>query len=394
MRLKRILAIAIAMLIVAMSMASCGAGGGEEGKEKVYIGLTAPLSGLGGGYGADIKAGLDMAINKINAEGGVNIGGKDYIFVLKTADDVAVPETAHANAQRFILEDGINIIWNPVATTLGPLREINEKKGEEFLIMAYTSTPLWEQKPNRLYVQGPPPFTALSKAFSTMARKKGWSKAALLQTSGAYGEEWGATFKKDWTALGGTVVAEALASYYSVTDFTPYITKAMAGNPDVIFCGGPTEATALLIDQARNLGFKGGFIVIDQAKLDIIAEKLGWNKMEGAIGVIPTAVSDAPYMPTFMKEYEKEYGKTVTWETVFCYMMFFMLVDSMKIAGSVDDVEAIRAAFAKNCVADPAEYPVACAGINDSTGQMLTPTQYGIVENGQFKAEPPIEWWH
>jgi branched-chain amino acid transport system substrate-binding protein len=93
------------MLMIALFAASCGGGGDEKGAERVYIGLTGPLSGLGAGYGMDIKAGLDMAINEINGEGGVNIAGQDYIFVLKASDDVATPEQALANTSRFVLED-------------------------------------------------------------------------------------------------------------------------------------------------------------------------------------------------------------------------------------------------------------------------------------------------
>jgi branched-chain amino acid transport system substrate-binding protein len=393
MRFKKILIIGVAMLMVALVMSSCGGGGDEEGAERVYIGLSAPLSGPGGGYGADCKAGLDMAIDEINSAGGININGQDYIFVLKASDDGAVPEQALANTQRFILEDGINIIVNPVGTTLGPLREINNKPGEEFLLLGYTSTPLWEESLNRLYVQSPPPFTALNKAYAPMAREKGWSRAAFMQTTGAYGDWFAADFKKNWEPLGGTVVADAPSNYYSVTDFTPYINKVMAANPDVIFCGGPSEPTALLIDQARSLGFKGGFVIVDQAKLEIIAEMIGWDKMEGAIGVIPTEVTDAAGMVPFSARYEEEYGKTVTWETVICYGMFNMLVDSMEIAGSVDDVEAIRAAFDENTVSDPEVYPIAFGGIVPETGQFLTPTQYGMVINGQFVAQEPVLWW-
>ncbi len=393
MRFKKILVLTIAMLMVTLFMTSCGGGGGTEGKTTAYIGLTAPLSGVGGSYGADIKAGLEMAIDKINAGGGVNIGGEDYIFLLKASDDIAVPDQALTNAQGFVLEDGINIIFNPVATTLGPLRGINNKPGEEFLLMAYTSSPLYIGAPNKLYIQGPPPFPTLSKAFTQLARERGYSRAALLQTSGAYGEEWGAAFSADWKAAGGQVVAEVLSSYYTEVDFTPQITKAMAANPDVILCGGPSEATGLLVGQARNLGFKGGFILVDQAKVDVVADMVGWDKMENTIGVIPTDASTAAYMPTFIQQYRDEYGKRVTWETAISYVMFFTLVDSMKIAGSVDDIAAIRAAFNKNSQISPDDYPVACDGIEADVGQLHIPTQFGIVLNGKFQAKEPILWW-
>jgi hypothetical protein len=65
----------------------------------------------------------------------------------------------------------------------------------------------------------------------------------------------------------------------------------------------------------------------------------------------------------------------------------------MKIAGSVDDVEAIRAAFAKNSTSSGDNFPVEFSGIDNATGQLYMPGQCGIVLNGQFQEQPVVEWW-
>jgi predicted RND superfamily exporter protein len=122
MRLRKVLVFGIAVLMVAMFMASCGEKKGEEAKT-VTIGLTAPLSGVGAGYGEDIKAGLDMAIKKINDAGGVTIGDAKYKFKLNASDDQAAPEAALSNVTRFVLQEGINIVWDPYATTITKLMD-------------------------------------------------------------------------------------------------------------------------------------------------------------------------------------------------------------------------------------------------------------------------------
>jgi branched-chain amino acid transport system substrate-binding protein len=392
MRFKKILIFAVALLMVTMFMASCGEKKAEK-TETVTIGLTAPLSGVGAGYGQDCKAGLEMAIKKVNDAGGVTLGDTKYTFKLEAADDQATPEAALANAQRFVLQQGINIVFCPYATNIKALMDINNKPGEEFLIMGYTSVPYYKSTPNPLLITIPPPFSSYIKPWIQMAMKSGWKKLAMIQTTGAYGDLWASTFEQAWTGAGGTVVAKAPASYYTTTDFTPYLTTLLAANPDVIFCGGPSEPTGLVIEQARGLGFKGGFIVIDQAKLDVIAEKVSMDKLEGAIGVVPVELTIWPYMKTFAPEFEAAYGIKTTWECAIHYTAFHVLVEAIKNAGAVDDVKAIRAAFADDSVTSGEKYPVEFSGIDDATGALLMPAQATMVKNGEFTEEEVIEWW-
>jgi branched-chain amino acid transport system substrate-binding protein len=398
MRLKAIIMLIVALMMVTLGLASCGDGGGEGEKVTKKIGLTAPLSGVAAAYGQDIKDGLEMGINKINEDGGISIGDTTYVFELLPADDEATPEPALSNAQRFILEEDIQVIWDPVATSITPLLGINEKAGEEFLVMAYTSVPLYTQKVNKYMITLPPPFSVYIKPWITMAMGKGWMKLGMLQTTGAYGDLWGSNFEKAWTGAGGTVVAKAPASYYTESDFTPYLTTVLAGNPDVIFCGGPSDPTALVIDQARSMGYKGGFIVIDQAKLDVIAETTGMEKLEGAIGVLP--VEDAfdlwPALKTFNDDYVAEFGgERTTWESAIAYSGMMILARAMEAAQSVDDVAAIREGFNQSGIAvlDPEAYPVGYQGIDTTTGALWMPGTATIVQGGVFVEQEPIEWW-
>ncbi|MEW6554614.1 MAG: ABC transporter substrate-binding protein [Actinomycetota bacterium] len=398
MRLKAIIVLIVALMMVTLGLASCGESGGGGEKTTKKIGLTAPLSGVAAAYGQDIKDGLEMAINRINQEGGITIGDTTYVFELLAADDEATPEPALSNAQRFILEEDIQAIFDPVATSIQPLIGINEKPGEEFLVMAYTSVPLYTQKVNKYMITLPPPFSVYIPEWIKLAMGKGWMKMGMLQTTGAYGDLWGSSMEKAWTAAGGTVVAKAPASYYTESDFTPYLTTVLAANPDVIFCGGPSDPTALVIDQARSLGFKGGFIVIDQAKLDVIADTTGMEKLEGAIGVLP--VEDAfdlwPYLKTFNDDYVAEFGgERTTWESAIAYSGMMILARAMEAAESVDDVAAIREGFDQSGVAvlDPEQYPVGYQGIDTTTGALWMPGTATMVEGGVFVEMEPIEWW-
>src|SRR5450756_1895563 len=176
MRSKKILTLCMAVLMLTTILA---VGCGKTAEKTVVIGVTAPLSGTGAGYGEDIKSGLDMAIKKINGDGGITVEDTKYIFRLQSADDQMVPEQAVTNANQFVLQKSIKVVWDPTANTIAPLMGINTKAGEEFIIMAYSSVPLYAKTPNPLMVTLPPPFSVYMEPFIKLALGNGRTKVGL-----------------------------------------------------------------------------------------------------------------------------------------------------------------------------------------------------------------------
>ena len=386
---------AVAMLVVVLMIgglvATCTSCG-DTGPKEVVIGLTAPLSGGGAQYGADCQRGLEMGIEDINKDGGVKINGDSYTLKLSSLDDQAVAEQGVTNATRLATSEGAKVIYCPVATVIFPLLDINEKEGEEFLIMAYTSIEMVTDEGNELIVMVPPPFTVYTKLFTELAMKQGWTKMAMVQTTGAYGDAWAKGLGLAWQTGGGTITTHSRADYYTETDFVPFLTKALATNPDVLLVGGPTQPTALVVEQAKSLGFEGGFIVMDQAKIDGMAELIGMENMENTIGVAP--VQDPfPATPEFAKRYQEKYNEQVTWETAINYTSMMLLGDAMEAAKSVDDPVAIRNAIPEVLPMSGDEYPIALDGIEEK-GLMHMPSAITMVKNGEFTlSKDLIYWW-
>jgi len=74
---------------------------GSSRADEIVIGYTGPLSGPAAEYGQDILYGVEMAVNEINAAGGIFVSGKKYTFKLTKLDDRADPTQAVNNARRF-----------------------------------------------------------------------------------------------------------------------------------------------------------------------------------------------------------------------------------------------------------------------------------------------------
>ncbi len=361
--------------------------------KEVAIGFSGPLSGVAAEYGQDCLSGVEMAINEINAGGGITVGGEKHTFKLIKLDDMIDPTQAVNNCRRLRDQYKAPAVFNPVFNTLAAMAKINEERGNEFLIMAYTSTPKAIEIANKLLAAIPPPFTVYVKSFSDLALKEGWRKAAMVVTLGAYGDEWRHSFKEYWELKGGQITVDKPANYYTETDFSAQLTAALASKPDVILIGGPSASTALVIEQARGLGYKGGFILIDQAKMDYIANILkGTELMNGTIGVAAVAQIPLAAMPAFDKKYTETYKRMQTWEVCLNYDAMHALARAMIAAGTVTDPVAIRAALPKAFPLAGDKFPVEYLGITPG-GRMEIAGSVQLIKNGKYSPVQMWYWW-
>ena len=358
----------------------------------IVVGYTGPLSGPAAEYGQDIVNGVELAVKEINAAGGITVKGKKYNFRLEKLDDRIDPTQAVNNARRF-RANGAVAVFNGVFNTIAPMMKINEEKGNEFIVMAYTSTPKVAAMGNKLMINTTVTFTTYVDVFSDWALSKGWKKCAMLVTLGAYGDEWRQAFKTTWQKKGGVITADKPANYYTETDFSSPLTAALATKPDCMLIGGPSATTALVIEQARSMGFKGGFIMIDQAKQDYIAQILkGVKMMDPLIGTGGVVSVPFPGATIFEKKYKAAYKRMVTWECALNYTGMHALARAIAAAGTVDDVYKIRAAFPKAFPMMGDKYPNESSGIT-STGRMYIAASVQTITNGKFNPSELYVWW-
>ncbi len=362
--------------------------------KEVAIGYSGILSGVAAEYGQDCANGIEMAVNDLNAAGGITVGGQKYVFKLVKLDDQANPTSAVNNSRRLRDQNKVPAIFNAVSTTIFPMAKINEEKGNEFLIMAYTSTPKVMELGNKLLVASPPPFTVYVQGFADLALSKGWKKCAMVVTLGVYGDEWRHAFKEYWISKGGELTADKPANYYTETDFSAPLTAAMATKPDVLLIGGPSAPTALVIEQARGLGYKGAFILIDQAKMDYIENILKSTKlMTNLIGTSAVADSPTEAAPAFVKRYKEIYKRMATWEVILNYNAMNALSKAMIAAGSVSDVYKIRAAFPKAFPLPGNKFPSEWVGITEH-GRMYCPGSLQMIDaSGKYRPADLLAWW-
>ena len=358
----------------------------------IVIGFTGPLSGPTADYGQDCVTGLDMAIKELNAAGGITVDGQKLLFKLEKLDDKLESNQAVSNSRQLLAKNAL-AIYNPVFVTQTALMKVNQEDCNEFILMGFTSNPKATRTDNKLLVTMNTPLGVYAQIFADMAWERGWRKSAMVVTIGTYGDEWREIFKTSWKKLGGTITADKPANYSNKTEFSAPLAAALATKPDVILIGGPSDITALVIEQSRGMGYKGGFLLVDQAKIDYIAQKLeGTRLMENVIAVAGFAGSPAPAAAAFDKKYRANYKRLTTWEAVSHYNSVFALSKAIQVANTVDDVYAIRNAFPKAFPMLGDRFASEDHGISPA-GRLYSLAGVQSIKNGKFTQPDMYAWW-
>lgn len=343
----------VILAVSVLALSACGSGGDEGGGDggeggdggTITIGSTGPQSGGAALYGENVEAGLQLAIDELN-EQGVTVDGEEYTVELSALDDEYQPNAAATNAQRLAEQDSAAVVFIPHAGGIHAAQEINTGRSE-FIVGAYTSERRVVEEGNELTFMIPPPFTSYSAPFIEQFRDQGAETLGLLATSSEYGQQWTAMVTEDWEAAGGEVLSSNNFDYGAVSDFASSVATALADDPDVILVGGPSQTTALVIEEARDQGYEGGFMIMDQAKFEEMELFTDPENLNNSVGQNPVLEYDDPGTDGLVDSFAENISedRPVTAETSLNFQAVALVVKAMEIAGTTDDPAAIRAAM-------------------------------------------------
>ena len=355
-----------------------------QAAEVVKLGYSGPLSGGAALYGKNCLDGMQMAAAEIN-EAGLKVGGKTWKLEIVALDDKYNPSETAINARRLVQEHRTPAILCPHSGGSLAMQTTNEQ--QKVLLLSYTSVPQVIARGNKLTVRLPPEFTSYIPSFIEHAMKHFGRNVGIASADHDYGKAWVTVFKPAWEKAGGKIVSENLMSYNRSTDFYSGVSRALSAKPEVLFIGGASEPTGLVVKQARELGFKGGFMIIDQAKMDEISRVIGgYDMLEGAIGVLPLMEDRSASARAFVERFQKRFpDRFPSSEVSFNYAAVHATAAAMTLAGTTSDAAAIRARMAKAYQTMPEQYnPHTTDGVLDN-GATTAKMRVAVVEQGRIR---------
>ncbi len=316
----------------------------------VKIGFLAPLTGEVAAWGLPGLYGCEIWAEKVNAAGGINIGGAAHKVEFVSYDNEYAPEKARAGATKLIYEDGVSFIMMLGGDTWPAVQPIAEKTG--MLVSTLLPSDLTPDTKTLIAPCEVHPIYNVTGVQWLAENKPDLKKAVICAQDDALGRPSVATYLAAFEAAGIDVVDEPLFFDPATADFAPVMTSLLAQNPDIL-CLDTCYADYVhpLCEQAFLQGFKGQMISCTADFYEQIIDKTSKEFMEGFIFQFPDfddpALNDpkvnfaAPneFYQEYVKRWPGEWG-AVSWE--YASIMDLWKAGAEK-AGSADPTKVLPA---------------------------------------------------
>ncbi len=291
-------ALALVLLVAGCGGGSGGAGGGGAG-DKIKVGLPHPLTGVWAEGGRNSVNGALLAIEDINAAGGVKALNGAKLEPVEADTSSADPGQAASVTRRLVQRDSVSALIGSYVSALSLTASTEaEKAGVPMVTQAFTNE-LTARGYKNLF-QLPPPSSQIGSstvpyvrdAFASAGIKL--KRVAVVSSNDAALQAQAEGTAKAAEGAGLDVVAKEFYPI-DITDASVLARRVAQPKPDIVFLGGPTAAAILVVRTLRSLGYEGPVVGLGGGGIlnKGFAEALG----ENANGVLSMAAWnwDMPY---------------------------------------------------------------------------------------------------
>jgi len=307
----------------------------------VTIGGVYPMSGGAASVGIGWDRGLKLAVDEINARGGIDVAGKKYYMKAESYDDEYNPAKSVAGLRKLKLLYDIPVVQMMMSGSSLAVLEINEELGVLWLGLA--ANPRITELGNKLVLRMPAVGKLEVGAFANVAVDIfGKAEFAIMADTGDWGRSQEAAFREVVTEHGAKVVASEWFAEATDTDFYPQLTKIKAKNPAAIYTAAHDEVAMLITKQAREIGITAPLIFPMGCMTPQARGQLDPKLIEGYYVGVSNWDLMGPEVKRYIETYDKKYGEKAPVYSGCAWEGTWIAALAMQKAGTVTDAYKIR----------------------------------------------------
>ena len=320
------------LLLTGFLLAGCA------GSSPIRIGFSGCLTGFSSGTGVNGRYGAELAVDDINAAGGIR--GRPIELLVR--DDRNDADAAHPADQQ-LHDAGVLAIVGHMTSDMGATT-IPWANEERVLMMSPTMSDPTLTGKDDWFFRVIPENEAQARWVSQGMRDLGFRKAAVLYENKnlAFSQRLAEAFDADFRSRGGTVSLMQSFTAESAADFEPLLDALDADKPDAVFFIASSDRTVLFLQMRAKRAVRGEVFLAMWSFAGGFLSQAG-PTAEGVFLVdVVDPHSQAPAYRTFVDAYTRKYGAPPNFASVFAYESVMVLAEAMRSAGGRPDGAAIR----------------------------------------------------
>ena len=314
-----------------------GAAGAASAQSSIKVGVLLPFSGVFGGLGKDQDAALEMGLDDLGRE----VAGRPIELV--KADTESKPAAGLAQVKKLILRDKVDVVVGIISSAVaGAVRDYVHGSKTPLIITNAGNDALTGEQCSPWIVRTSFSNSQINRDMGPWLAGQGYRKAFLMAFDYAAGHQMMDAFEAGFTGAGGAIAGEAYPPLGETKDFGPYLAKAKAADPDVVyvfFAGGPAikfmkEWAAFgMKDQVQLAG--AGWL---NSALYVKKQGADATGTLGALNYYPSI--DTPENRAFQAQFRAKHGRDASEFGVAAYDSVRLIVDALKATGGKTDDKA------------------------------------------------------
>jgi len=331
--MKKFVSLVLAIAMVAVMLTGCGDATGNEaaasGEATFKIGSTGPLTGDAALYGIAVKNGMEIAIEEINAEGGVN-GAK---LELNFQDDECDAEKA-VNGYNTLKDWGMQMFAGTVTSGACIAVAANTFEDNVFLITPSGSDPECIKNPNAFQVCFADPSQGKKSAEYIGNKELAKKVAVIYDSSSSYSSGIYASFAEEAPNRGFEIVAAEAFTSDSKSDFSVQLQKAKDEGAELVFLPIYYTEASLILTQANQMGYDPIFFGVDGMDGILGVKNFDTSLAEDVMLLTPFAADSTDEATVhFVEAYKEKYGETPMQFAADGYDAIYALKESLEKSG-------------------------------------------------------------
>ena len=386
--MKKFISVMLVAAMAVTALTGCGSNSSSSSKkdaDKYYIGGIGPTTGATAIYGTAVKNGAQIAVDEINAAGGINGKQIEYRF----EDDQNDAEKA-VNAYNTLKDWGMQMLVG--TTTTAPCIAVAGKTASDnvFQITPSASSPdvLSSGNGNVFQVCFTDPNQGVASAQYIAENKLATKIGIIYDSSDVYSSGIEEKFEAEAKTQGLNIVSKAAFTADSKTDFGTQLQKAKDAGADLPIY---YQEASIILKQADTMGYKPKFFGVDGMDGILTVENFDTKLAEDVMLLTPFA-ADAKdkTVQNFVKTYKEKYEDTPNQFAADSYDAVYALKAAIEESKATTDMSASDMCDALKGAMTKIKMQGLTGGKDGLTwnesGEVTKSPKAVIIKNGAYKA--------